>query len=50
VKITGYQFRSNEYRKGPIEFMLGFCTGMHSKDFDIPNMLRYSNIQCLIKK
>ncbi|KAF2888040.1 hypothetical protein ILUMI_18133 [Ignelater luminosus] len=50
VKITGYQFRSNEYRKGPIEFMMGMCSASLSKEFDIPNMLSNSNAKCPIRK
>ncbi|KAF2904460.1 hypothetical protein ILUMI_01715 [Ignelater luminosus] len=46
LKITGYQFRSNEYRKGPIEFMLGMCSGLSVDQFDIPNLLKQSNLRC----
>ncbi|KAF2894741.1 hypothetical protein ILUMI_11430, partial [Ignelater luminosus] len=48
--ITGYQFRSNEYRKGPIGFMKGLCSYRSSKDFDIPNMLANSNLKCPLRK
>ncbi|KAF2894494.1 hypothetical protein ILUMI_11694 [Ignelater luminosus] len=50
VKITGFQFRSNEYRQGPIEFMLGLCSAILSDQFDIPHMLSNSNVKCPIKK
>ncbi|KAF2882650.1 hypothetical protein ILUMI_23514 [Ignelater luminosus] len=50
VLITGYQFRSNEYRKGPIEFMMGLCSFFMSKDFDIPHMLYNSNAKCPLRK
>ncbi|KAF2896318.1 hypothetical protein ILUMI_09857 [Ignelater luminosus] len=50
VLITGFQFRSNEYRKGPIEFMMGMCSFFLSKDFDIPHMLSNSNLKCPLKK
>ncbi|KAF2888329.1 hypothetical protein ILUMI_17844 [Ignelater luminosus] len=48
--ITGYQFWSNEYRKGPIKFMMGLCSAMASKDFDIPQMFSNSNIKCPLRK
>ncbi|KAF2890958.1 hypothetical protein ILUMI_15215, partial [Ignelater luminosus] len=50
ILITGYQFRSNEYREGPIRFMMGVCSALSSKDFDIPHMLSNSNFQCPIRK
>ncbi|KAF2893482.1 hypothetical protein ILUMI_12692 [Ignelater luminosus] len=50
VLITGYQFRSNEYRKGPIEFMMGLCSFLLSEDYDIPHMLSNSNMKCLMQK
>ncbi|KAF2882649.1 hypothetical protein ILUMI_23513 [Ignelater luminosus] len=50
VLYTGYQFRSNEYRKGPIEFMMGLCSYFVSKDFDIPHMLSNSNVECPLRK
>ncbi|KAF2895196.1 hypothetical protein ILUMI_10979, partial [Ignelater luminosus] len=48
--VTGYLFRSNEYRKGPIEFMMGMCAAFLSKDFDIPHMYANSNLKCPLKK
>ncbi|KAF2890980.1 hypothetical protein ILUMI_15193 [Ignelater luminosus] len=48
--VTDYQFRSNEYRKGPIEFMIGLCFTFTSKDFDIPHMFSNSNMKCPIQK
>lgn len=50
VKITGYVFRSNEYRKGPIEFMLGMCSALTTKEFDVPHLMSQSNLRCPIKK
>ncbi|KAF2899717.1 hypothetical protein ILUMI_06459, partial [Ignelater luminosus] len=50
VLITGYQFRSNEYRKGPVEFMMGLCSFYSSKDFDIPHMYANSNLKCPLRK
>ncbi|KAF2906044.1 hypothetical protein ILUMI_00129 [Ignelater luminosus] len=50
VLITGYQFRSNEYRKGPIEFMMGLCSFLLSKDFDIPHMFSNSNMKCPMRR
>ncbi|KAK4887147.1 hypothetical protein RN001_003418 [Aquatica leii] len=46
VAVTGYQFRSNEYRKGPIEFKMEFCDALKRRDFDIPDMFSHSNIKC----
>ncbi|KAF5292521.1 hypothetical protein FQR65_LT01667 [Abscondita terminalis] len=43
-------FRSNEYRKGPIEFMMPMCAALLRKDFDLPNILAHSNLKCPILK
>ncbi|KAF2888127.1 hypothetical protein ILUMI_18046, partial [Ignelater luminosus] len=50
VLITGYQFRSNKYKKGPIEFMMGVCATFSSKEFDIPYMSSNSNFKCPLRK
>ncbi|KAF2904782.1 hypothetical protein ILUMI_01393 [Ignelater luminosus] len=51
VEIVGYQFRSNEYRKGPIEAMLGMCSFIQTEKFDMPHMLSNSNFTaCPLKK
>ncbi|KAF5285020.1 hypothetical protein FQR65_LT02332 [Abscondita terminalis] len=46
ILVTGYQFRSNEYRKGPIEFRMGLCSASNRKDFGIPKMMENGNIKC----
>ncbi|KAF5304835.1 hypothetical protein FQR65_LT07852 [Abscondita terminalis] len=43
-------FRSNEYRKGPIEFTMDVCSALNRKDLDIPNMLEKSNLKCPMLK
>ncbi|KAF5304836.1 hypothetical protein FQR65_LT07853 [Abscondita terminalis] len=50
ILVRTYMFRSNEYRQGPIEFAMKFCSAFKRQDFDIPNLLANSNLKCPILK
>ncbi|KAB0804989.1 hypothetical protein PPYR_01959 [Photinus pyralis] len=50
ISVSSGFFRGNQYRKGPVEFKMPYCEGMNRKEFDIPNLLKDSNVQCPILK